>query len=117
MRRTPLTRKTRLKPVNPRRRAQLFVTHFHSEAFVRFVHGLPCSVPRCGNENIQAAHVLHSRGAGGGPDSVAPLCGYHHHLQGSMGVKSFSQVFGVDLLDAAWRTWQTWARRLLRDSL
>jgi hypothetical protein len=75
VKRTPLVRKTRIPPVNRKRRVSKFARTYHSKARVRFVKSLPCAA--CGivgySEN---AHVLGNDGMSrkGHYTTIAPLC-------------------------------------------
>lgn len=55
------------------------------------------------------AHVK-SRGAGGGDDTVVPLCRKHHREQHQLGVKSFERKYGLDLQGEARRLRAAWLR-------
>lgn len=79
MRRSPIPRRIRIRPINPERRARLFARNFHSEAFVRWTHRQPCIA--CGARRfIHCAHVR-SRGAGGTWRDIVPLCESCHRAQ------------------------------------
>lgn len=74
-------KRTRLKPVNRKRRAKLFAEDFGGKAYLEFIHGLECAA--CGSpcEYTEAAHLT-SRGAGGKVDVVVPLCGSRFNMPG-----------------------------------
>lgn len=105
MKRTPLVRRTPLRPgrsemkrteikrtgrlerhaplrkANHARRLVRFTAAFHSKGFVLWVKSLACSVPGCERADIQCAHVDRPRSRGGRWYEVAPLCGPHHREQ------------------------------------
>ena len=105
MRRTPLTRKTRLKPVTPRRRAELFAKHFHSTGYMTYIQTRGCVVGQDCRGPIQAAHVQ-SRGAGGTYKSVVPMCSVHHAEQHVFGIQTFQRKYRLDLKALAAETWK-----------
>ena len=109
VRKSPLSRKTRLKPVNPRHRAELFVKHFHSTGFVSYVHSRGCVIGQDCRGPIQAAHVQ-SRGAGGTSKDVVPLCSVHHAEQHVFGIQSFQRKYRLDLQALAAETWARFER-------
>ena len=130
MKRTPLRRKTplRAKPkakpvptvaplepeparkplprVNRKRRRKLFEAQFESPAFVAFVQNCACVV--CGGSPCEAAHVTHSRGAGGKACDIAPLCFDCHELQHRIGIKTMELYYEVDLRHEAEAAWAQW---------
>lgn len=92
-------------PVNSERRKELFKKGFGSKAFVEFVKQQPCVVEACNRTPIDCAHVT-SRGAGGGPEDIVPMCRHHHAEQHAMGIETFQRVYGLDLDLLAGLTWQ-----------
>lgn len=54
---------------------------------------------------IEAHHVT-TRGAGGGDETVVPLCTKAHGLVHSMGCETFGKTFGVDLEQIAAGLWR-----------
>ena len=106
IRRTPMPRatkpmkRTRLAPVNRKRKARRFEAAYHSPGFIAWVHSLACAVPGCARTDIHAAHVV-SRARGGTWQDVAPLCGSHHDDQHRLGVGLFNQKYGIDLAGIA----------------
>ena len=97
---------------NPARRAKRFRAGFGSKERAAFVQGLPCAV--CGATPSENAHVK-SRGAGGGPEHVAPLCRTHHREQHRVGVRTFSERHGIDLQREARRTNERWEAETERE--
>jgi hypothetical protein len=99
----PLARKGRVKPRNPKRKAEQFARNFGDEA--EAVRALPClcrgggPVVRCEGDVVDA-HVV-SRGAGGGRFDVVPLCDGHHTEQHRVGIRTFAASYGLDLRAAA----------------
>lgn len=118
MKRTPLKRKTelergpgperktRLKPVNSKRKAQRNRDHFGDKAV--WIRTLPCLV--CGTTPVEACHAK-SRGAGGTSEHLVPMCHKHHREQHMMGVTSFGVVHGVDLMAEAEHYHKAWILR------
>lgn len=110
MKRTPLTRKRRMKRVNRARRARLFAKHFHSDAFVAWVHSLACTAPGCYRTDIHAAHVK-GRAVGGTWESIIPLCAVHHAALHAYGRPLAEAEWGHDLdlvADAIQLRWAAW---------
>jgi hypothetical protein len=72
-RRTPLTRRARVKPVNPTRKARAFARAYGSRERVRWVQSLPCV--GCGGGPSDNAHTA-TGGTGYKADAetIAPLC-------------------------------------------
>ena len=101
VRRTPLPRatkpmkRTRIKRVNPARKARRFEAAYHSPAFIAWVHSLACAVPGCQRTDIHASHVV-SRARGGTWQDVAPLCSAHHRAQEGR-TRQFNEEHGIDL--------------------
>lgn len=100
-RRMPLTRRTRLRPVNRERRLERYAAAFGDRG--ELVRAMPCIC--LGNEchgPIEAAHTK-SRGAGGSRRDMVPLCARHHRRQHDRGIQTFEHETGVDLRAAAAR--------------
>lgn len=107
LRRTGIKRRSsRIKPRNNERRAKMFERNFGTRA--EAVRAMPClvrskvlgasSLPRCTGP-IQAAHTT-ARGMGGCNSSrrkLVPLCAGHHSEQGTVGIETFEQRYGLDL--------------------
>lgn len=112
-RRTRLTRRKRLAPVNRERRAREFAKAFNDPGFVAWVHSLGCSVPGCWRTDIEAAHVEKPRSRGGVWTGVAPLCARHHDAQEKR-TDAFNADHGIDLYliaDAVAQRWMAFAGR------
>lgn len=97
-RRTPLREKTRLRPVNPRRRAKLRVKDFGHRA--RWLMDMPCCVPGCSLHSGPPHHVK-TRGAGGTKRNQVPICWEHHMEIHSLGKTSFERKYGLNLTELA----------------
>lgn len=82
----PPQRKTRLRPVNPERRANLRAVQFGPQAAL--CRRLPCCV--CGSRPTHAHHVV-SRGAGGEDRHTVPLCWSCHGLVHRLGRETFER--------------------------
>jgi len=77
----------------------------------RFLRTLPCCVcQHLGEQQLTRteAHHVHTRGAGGGDDTVAPFCAAHHRLWHLLGRKSFQARVGFDPTVTAARLWADW---------
>ena len=77
MRRTPLKRQGKPRPVNRKRKAREFARAYGSTARVEFVKALPCA--NCGIVGYsQNAHTENGGAGRKGPyTSIIPLCGPH----------------------------------------
>ena len=89
MKRSPIKRSS-----TAAKRKARFARAFGSKERVRQIQQSPCLV--CGKVPSEAAHVR-SRGAGGGPDDLVPLCSGHHSEQHTAGTKTFEKRHGLDL--------------------
>lgn len=96
MKRTPLKRRTRVKPSNPKRKGKAFARAYGSEARVAWVKNLPCLV--CAATPSQNAHVR-SGGTGRKADArwIVPLCDTHHHELHTKGINTFEVKYLLDL--------------------
>lgn len=103
----PLVRHTRLAPYNRGRKHRRFKAAYHSTGFVAWIRGLGCSVERCRQTDIVAAHVV-ARAAGGTWQDVIPLCFTHHQIQHTLGVRSFERRYGINLRLTADAVAQRW---------
>jgi hypothetical protein len=110
----PIARKTRIRPVNAKRRKKTFARTYESSERVLFVKQMCCIVgriqdyPKCWGD-IENAH---SRGGGAGRKADAALCVplcHHHHLQlHAMGPRLFQLGYGVNLEEAAKAVEMAW---------
>ncbi len=66
----------------------------------RFVRSHACCVTGCAQDPIDFAHTT-SRGAGGGDETGVSLCREHHAEQHTIGIDTFQQKYGLDLLALA----------------
>lgn len=86
-RRSPLPRssrpmkKTRLNPVNRKRKAKRLETDFGGRRYAEFISGLECAVCGAYCEWTVPAHLT-SRGAGGKADVIVPLCAARFGING-----------------------------------
>jgi hypothetical protein len=113
-----LQAKTRIKAKNPERAAKMRARNFpdrppvvwcllaHRIAAYQAEHGAKAALPkgwsRCWGP-VDAAHVVHARGAGGcnsSKDEVAYLCRRHHEEQEGR-LEEFQRRYGVDLVEEA----------------
>jgi hypothetical protein len=116
MKRTPMKRKTRVRPRNPKRRASEFARCYGSKERVAFVKSLPCIVRRslsfavCDGE----IHNHHTKNDGigrkGPASSIVPLCSRHHELLHEGGSEAFSDAYGLPLNALAADTERRWQR-------
>lgn len=115
-RRTPLTRtpmprgRTRVKPVNRKRRGKEWLRAYGSPERVAFVKSLPCiASPYVCAGVIQNAHV---RGGGASrkadADQIVPACELHHKQMHTLGIRTFASVYRLDLAAEAARVEQLW---------
>ena len=109
------------KPIgsNPARIRKLRDKQFGTDGKREWIMGLPSALsgkPGNGGEPIDPAHVLKTRGAGGGPEGLAPLLRHEHtDFDGSMTDERFAERYGgrtrEDVRDAARRLEEEWQRR------
>lgn len=87
-------KRSKIKPVNKKRKTKNFKKHFHSEEFVIWIKNRPCVV--CGLTPSDTAHIK-SRISGGYIRNVVPLCRTHHTESHTIGLKSFEEKYSIDL--------------------
>lgn len=104
-RKSLLTRSTRIKPMNAKRKAKEFARAYESEERVLWVRSLPSVVS--GRGPCENAHIR-SRGAGGGSADIVPLTASEHGDFHGWGRKEFEKRFGVDLASEARRIERLW---------
>lgn len=104
MRRSPLargtarlSRVTRLKPVNARRKAKRQLEQFGPAA--EYIRSRPCCI--CFAPGPSDPHHVRSRGAGGKSDCLVPICRRCHHSLHCYGRKTFEARWGVSLTELA----------------
>lgn len=97
-------RKTRLNPVNRKRKKKRHRDNFGPKA--EWIRSLPC-VCCGGRDRVEAAHAR-SRGAGGTSEHLVPLQHVCHRYQHQVGIKTFQSERGVDLMDEAARLHDEW---------
>jgi Protein of unknown function (DUF968) len=78
-----------------------------SPRHLAWVRSLPCSVPGCRGEMVQAHHVRKGAGVGMKPADryAAPVCIEHHTEGHTGGWRTFEARYGVDLSAIAARLW------------
>ena len=109
-RRTPLQTRTRLRTVNPERKAHLADVQYGPPDFVLWLHRLPCSVPGCEARDVEQAHAK-SRAAGGAWTDSLPLCREHHRGQHLLGLLTWERKHGLDLSSVAAEVQRAWRER------
>lgn len=107
-------RQTRLRAINPERRARLLVEQFGPPERRAWIASLPCltcgrlSTPDLPSHN---SHIKHTRAADGGPEDVGPQCWECHHELEHYGTETFCRRRGrtvedlflaVDLIAEQW---------------
>lgn len=109
-----ITKRSKIKTRNPKRRAREFARAFGSEERVAFVQGLPCCVAGC---RVGPCDNAHSSGGGAGrkgdATTVIPLCRGHHREQHQIGAGSFAIRYALNLralAAATERAWQAYVR-------
>lgn len=76
-RHTRLGRKSRIKARNHKRMKRLRADQFGADGYYEHVVASPCLLTGRPGPN-DPAHILKSRGAGGGPEHMGPLCREAH---------------------------------------
>lgn len=114
MKRTPLTRKTRLKagkPLKARGKSKRFARR-RDPAYARWVRSGLCLIgDQCFGVGVDACHVK-TRGAGGDDrGNLVPLCREHHREQHQIGIQTFQRKYGVDLAAHAHHLATVYAKR------
>jgi hypothetical protein len=74
-----------------------------AKAHVDWIHTLPCCVPGCRRTPIHSHHAT-TKGAGGQPKDLTPLCWFHHigpRGVHNMGRHTWEREHGVALLTVA----------------
>lgn len=82
----------------------------HCPAHARWVRGFECLIAGKATHECwgrMEAHHVTSRGAGGGDETLVPLCSRAHVLGHSMGWDSFEKLYGVNLEATAAELWRT----------
>ena len=116
MRKTRLKRKTPLRKVNKKRKAERFRKTFGPAGYADFVRSLPCIA--CGMRGGRiAVHHDPTRGAGGRWVDTSPLCKSTDYGEGCherrhrLGVETFWREVGMTFGDAARLTQSKWLAR------
>lgn len=112
MRRVPLRTRTRLRSVNPDRKATLAEKQYGSVAFQAWCHRGRCQIPGCVSFGPPHMHHDPTKAAGGMWTDVSLLCTAHHAEVHDIGPLTFSAKYGVDTRDLAavlHRRWLEWS--------
>jgi hypothetical protein len=115
----PLRRRTRINPVNRKRKAVRFERAYLSTAYVGFIHWTGCVVGRGCSGPVHAAHRI-SRGAGGTWRELFGACERHHEQGHRIGLQSFQRLHGLNLEAICARNvteWAIWSRGIRADGL
>lgn len=110
MRRCKPMKRSRIRPVNTKRRRHRFAVAFHSEAFVAWTKAQPCAA--CGQRGPSDCAHAKTRGAGGDWTDVLSLCPACHRFQHNVGVESFERAMGVNLTRLAREHHERWLANL-----
>jgi hypothetical protein len=110
--RSSLTRRTKVKNTNRRRRAKEFARAYGSEERVEFVRNLPCIV--CGSRPSENAHIV-TGGMGRKADYqlIVPLSSDCHAMAHAKGMSWLEVERGIDLelaaacTEAAWQSYSS----------
>lgn len=119
----PTLARTRLAPKAPvAKRARVRASHYGSDPFLAWLHGLPCCAAGLGSHvcgpwdmdlgraPTQAVHVR-ARGAGGRAADQVPGCWVMHQASGELGTSdraAFEHDTGLDLVQRAAEIWAQW---------
>ncbi len=90
-------KRTRINPVNPKRRAARLAKCFGKQA--ELCRKLRCLVPGCSKRG--EPHHDPTRGAGGVDEDTVPLCRHHHTERHTIGRVSFEAKHGLNLFASA----------------
>lgn len=112
LRKTPLQRGGRVKPVNPKRKAKAFERAYHSKAFLAWVHRLPCWA--CGYHGPTPRQAAHTTTGGMGrkadASTIIALCVVCHAKQHQGGWLKIGMTRD-SAAKAAQHTWDNWEKR------
>jgi hypothetical protein len=92
------TKRTRIKPSNPKRRKENFKVYYGSVERVKIINAIPCV--RCKGLPSENAHTL-AKSSGGVWSDIVPLCASCHRLQHQIGKQSFEALYDIDLTELA----------------
>jgi hypothetical protein len=115
----PIPRKTRVKPVNRRRKAREFQRAYGGAERAAFVAAMACIVGRIQGVSDCEGPIenVHVKGGGAGRKADArfnvPGCRGHHRKLHAWGVRRFEEHYGVDLdaeAAAVEEAWQTFSK-------
>lgn len=94
-------KRTRLRPVNPHRKAKLYALQFGGPDYPAldysaWIRERPCLVAGCvSGEKVEAHHAI-SRGAGGKWMHLVPLCSACHRDVHQIGAQTFQRIHSLD---------------------
>lgn len=112
MKRTPLKRGKKLNPVNRKRKAENHKRAYGGQAFLNYIHRLPCwACGYAGPSPRQAAHTINgglSRKADA--SSIIALCNVCHSKQHAQGWLAIGMT-DESRKRAAAQTWASWEAR------
>jgi hypothetical protein len=100
--RSEIRREAELRPVNPKRRRNLYARNFG--AYADLIREMPCCT--CGAPGPSDPHHARSRGAGGDRRDLCPLCRDCHRILHQIGRATFEARHGVDLATVAAALWE-----------
>ena len=110
MKRSPLKRKTRLRPVNAQRRKAAWIRAYGGKRRIAFVKSLPCIVQA--GDCAGPIDVAHTKVGGMSRKADArftvPLCRRHHRALHTVGRETFETTYAVNLEAAAALTELQW---------
>lgn len=66
------------------------------------------ALDKAGRFYADPAHVVHSQGAGGTSEDLAPLCRKHHREQHAAGIRTFERRYNIDLTTMATKLHKLW---------
>lgn len=94
-------KRTRLRPVNPHRKAKLFAMQFGgpdypARDYSAWIRERPCLVVGCVSGDPVEAHHYISRGAGGKAQHLVPLCRACHRDVHQIGAQTFQRIHNLD---------------------
>ena len=82
--------------------------------WVRNVHQCAVFSAKCIGKNH--AHHVTTKGAGGGDETVVPLCTWHHSEIHTIGIKTFEAKYAINLTDFAALLWKQSRHRLKHEA-
>ena len=109
----PLKRSTGINPVNRKRKAANHKRAYGGQAFLNYIHRLPCwACGYAGPSPRQAAHTINGgMGRKGDADTIIALCNVCHSKQHAQGWLAIGMT-AESRTRAAAQTWASWEARL-----